>query len=161
MPDKIITFKISGLDKIQQRLEEQPKKDANKILRVTLNAGADIVLAAMRTEAPRDSGFLEEHFDKKVSIKKDIAGAAFVGPQGKMDYPFTTGHKGGRYTQKTNRRGKQYLSGRIPVVTVARFHEFGTRHEAANPFMSRSFDASKGTALDKIIEQFRLLLGLS
>ena len=157
----IVETKISGLDEIQRRLEDLPRRQAGGILRKALRAGAAPVLSAMQNEAPHASGFLAEHFNTKISIKRnDIAGAAFVGPAGKMDYPFAAGHRGGRYTEKTNAKGKQYLAGRIPVATVARFHEFGTRFEAANPFMSRAFDGTKQTALMGIINALRELVNL-
>jgi HK97 gp10 family phage protein len=141
------TFEIKGLDALQSKLESLPKKMANKVLRGALGRAAMRVLEAVVDMAPRASGFMAEHFNIKVSIKSaDIAGAAYIGPDGKMDYP----NRGGGYKTRF-KTGKDDV-GRIPVATVVRFNEFGTEKEPANPFMSRAWESTKDEALSILVD---------
>lgn len=150
MAEPFVTCSISGLDVIQRELERMGMPLAKKILKTSLQEGADPILKEMQREAPKDTGFLDEHFNVKLSIKgKEIAGAAYVGPQGHMDYPL----KGGRYKDKINSRGKTYKSGRISVTAVARFFEYGTEKMPAYPFMSRSFVRQRKTRYIKSLRQ--------
>ncbi len=144
---KPITVKIAGLSDIQKQLEVIPKRDAAKALRAALKAGAEPIKQAMVREAPKASGFLSEHFNVKVRVRgANIEGSASIGPQGKVDYP-RAGGKGARALLGG--------AGRISVLSVARFLEFGTRHMAANPFMTRAFASAKSEALAKIIDSLR------
>jgi len=140
-----VEVKISGLDQIQKRLEELRGPKARAAMRKSLADGSDIVLAEMQREAPRDTGFLDEHFNRKISTKDGgTSGTAFIGPQGKIKYP-----KRGVGAGRT-----------ISVASVARFAEFGTSKQAANPFMSRSFATSKESVLQKIISTLKSALGM-
>lgn len=155
MAEPVVTCTIAGLDKIQAELERLGLPMAKKILKASLQEGAAPILAEMQREAPEDTGFLDHHFNVKLSIKgREIAGAAYVGPQGHMDYPL----RGGRYKDKINSRGKTYKSGRISVTAVARFFEYGTEKMPAYPFMSRSFIRQKENALYKIIAAMKRLI---
>lgn len=145
---KIVTINIAGLDKIQHELEVVPRRDANKILRTALKDGAGEILQGMHREAPKDSGFLDEHFGSRISLKGGglVAGTAFIGPQGKINYPKRgTGGRGGRMRT-------------IAVASVARFLEFGTSKMPANPFMTRAFESTKESALFKIIGTLRRMI---
>src|SRR5579862_8969065 len=102
--------------------------------------------------APKDTGFLAEHFNQKTRMRSDeLAGSVFVGPAGKIDYP----DKDGGYREKINSKGKKYGVGRIAVATVARFLEFGTSKMAKNPFMTRTFGERGQAALDAIVAKLK------
>lgn len=147
-----VETRIDGLDELQHKLEEMPEKVAKKGLRDALKAGGAIMVSALVAFAPRLTGFLAEHFDMRLSIRgDDIAGSAYVGPQGKMDYPDADGG----YRQKENRRGKKYNVGRIAVASVARFLEFGTRKMAARPFMTPAWESHKEIVRDAIVDKLR------
>jgi HK97 gp10 family phage protein len=146
---KTVEFKITGLSELQGKLEDLPKKLANKILRQTLGQAGEIVRLAMARLAPKETGFLEEHFSTKTKIKRDlIAGSAFVGPEGKIDYPLNSL---GEYREVRNKKGKSRKFGRIAVASVARFLEFGTSTRNAQPFMTQAWEQTKNQALDKIV----------
>jgi HK97 gp10 family phage protein len=148
MPDTV-EFKITGLSELQAKLESLPKKVANKVLRTSLREAGQIVAKEMARQAPRETGFLAEHFGIRTSIKRaDIAGIAYIGPEGKIDYPNALGG----YKETKNKKGKIRRLGRIAVASVARFLEFGTSKMAARPFMTQAWDASKEQALDVLIE---------
>jgi HK97 gp10 family phage protein len=154
---KTVTFEIKGLSELQDKLESLPKKIANKILRQTLKDAGEIIRRAMARLAPQDTGFLEQHFSTRTKIKRaDIAGSAFVGPDGKIDYPLNSL---GSYETIRKKNGKVKRNiGRVAVATVARFLEFGTSKMAAKPFMTQAFESTKQQAVDKIVSDLNQLL---
>lgn len=141
-----VECEVKGLDELQKKLEGMQTKMAKRGIRQALRAGAEVIRAAMVMMAPKDTGFLAEHFGVKASIKQDeLAGSAFIGPQGKMDYPALKGASGPlRLGQKAKR---------VAVATVARFLEFGTRKMGAKPFMTRAFEGFKDAAQEAIIAE--------
>ncbi len=148
MPPKVLEVKILGLDVLEKKLEAMPDKMSQHVLRVALTKAGQILRAAMAFHAPKDTAFLSEHFNVKGKVKrKGVEGSVFVGPQGGIDYP-----KNGKYRMLKNRRGKEYASGRIPVVAVAGFLERGTMKMGKRPFMTQAFDATKKLLLDTIIQ---------
>jgi HK97 gp10 family phage protein len=140
-----ITVKITGGKEIQRKLEKLRFETAKKIVRMSLKAGAIVIHEAMYTLAPRDTGFMIEHFGWRSSINRDfIAGSAFIGPQGKVYYP-----------GKENSKGKLR---RMAVATIARFLEFGTSRMAPRPFMTQAFESHKQTALERMIGAIKAAL---
>ena len=138
MPDRI-EFKINGADVLQRRLEALPHKIAVRVLKTALKRAASYVLEAMRALAPKRTGFLSEHFNVRMHTKReDIAASAFIGPEGKMNYPA---------------RGRKHRT--IAVASVARFTELGTSKESANPFMTQAFETTKDQALQTIVEEIQ------
>lgn len=145
---KVVEVEIKGLKELQETLEKMPDKMASRVLRFALTKAGEIMKATMVRLAPKDTGFLAEHFNIKGKVKrKGIEGSVFVGPQGKIDYP-----KNGTYRKLLNRKGKEYSSGRIPVVAVASFLEFGTTKMVKRPFLTQAFDAAKALCLNAIVD---------
>lgn len=156
MAEKFIEAQVDSnqLKRLQEALEKKPKEDAKRITRDALELGGLVFLRAVESEAPKRSGFLAKHFNIKFSMRgsSGTAGAAYIGPDGRMDYPLT---KGGYKKKKGSRK-----IGRIPVISVARFDEFGTTKQSANPFMTRAFEIAKGLALSRVITAIKQGLGL-
>lgn len=149
MGGQIVTVNIKGLDTLQTKLEAMPEKLAKKGLRAALRAGAALFKSAMVSGAPKDTGFLAEHFGVKVKINRDgLAGTVYIGPQGKVDYP---AFMSGAYKIK-RRAGKIIKVGRVAVATVARFLEFGTAKMAKKPFMTQAYEGQKTNALNEVID---------
>jgi len=147
-----VTTRIEGLDELQRKLEAMPEKVAKKGLRDALKAGARVTVSAFMAFAPRLTGFLAEHFDMHLSIRReDIAGSAYVGPQGKMDYP----DAGGGYRIKETKSGRMKKVGRIAVASVARYLEFGTSKMPAKPFMTPAWESHKQVVLEEITNKLR------
>lgn len=144
-------IKITGLDELQRKLVSMGADVSKKVIRVALvNAGYD-VRNQMVIMAPKDSGFLSEHFNVKLRIRKDdIAGTAFVGPAGKMNYPNRGSKDIGVATGKHPKKG-----GTVPVASVARFLEFGTSKMAARPFMRSAFESRTAMVLNIIINEIK------
>src|SRR5260370_32009291 len=156
MAEKFVeaAVKSDQLKQLQAALERKPKEDAKRITRDALELGGLAYLRAVESEAPKRSGFLAKHFNIKFSFRgsNGTSGAAFIGPDGRMDYPLT---KGGYKKRKGSRK-----IGRIPVISVARFDEFGTSKQSANPFITRAFEIAKGLALSRVIAAIKQGLGL-
>lgn len=143
---------IKGLDELQKTLEELPREVVKKGLRTALRAGAVPMSIGMAEEAPKDTGFLSEHFGIRIRVKgQDVAGSAFIGPDGHVDYP----NKDGGYRERISESGKKFKTGRISVASVTRFLEFGTSKLAKNPFMTRAWERCKDASLKAIIEKLR------
>jgi HK97 gp10 family phage protein len=158
MGNETIQVKVSGLDQLQARLLKLSNQDAKAAMKKALRDGALIFQTAMVANAPKDTGFLAKHFNTRLSIKSsELQGSAFVGPQGHVDYPLP----GGAYNQKINKKGRKYKSGRIPVVTVARFLEFGTHKLEARPFITQTFEGYKERVLSVVIATLREVLGIT
>jgi HK97 gp10 family phage protein len=151
MGEKIVWVKITGLRELQNALEECRDGVGKQILKQALGAGGDVVCDAMVAEAPKETGFLSEHFNKKIRTRGETVGSIFIGPKGKVDYP----NLDGKYVKKMNSRGKMYKAGRISVASVARFLEFGTTKMKKNPFMTRAWEAVKSNAMNAMIDKLR------
>lgn len=159
-----VTINIKGLDELQKVLEEIPKKVANKVLREDLQGAADYQKDAMVAAAPYRTGFLSEHFGSRVSIHSgEVAGSAYVGPEGHMYYPhegvdeFGSKKEGDEWRRVAT--GKHAVKGGlVPVASVARFLEFGTSRMPPKPFMTQAFDSSKDALLTKIVEGIKSAL---
>jgi len=153
MADEIVNFKLIGLDKVQRTLEELPLKVAKNGLRGALRAGAVVVQSGLVESAPKDTGFLSEHFGIRLSMKgKDISGAAFIGPEGHIDYPDVAGG----YREKINSKtGKKFNVGRISVASVVRFLEFGTTRMGKKPFMTQTWEKLRDKVLNVIVDKLK------
>ena len=159
-----VTVNVKGLKELQDVLTELPKRVSTRVLRTDLKAAADYLVQETVAAAPEKTGFLASHFDSRVRIKSDaVAGSAFIGPEGKMYYPHAGVSKEGRRGPEEEWRrvatGKFAVKGGlVPVVSVARFLEFGTSRMPAHPFMTQAFENSKDAILVKIIEGIKSAL---
>lgn len=143
-----VTVEVKGLDELQQGLEEMTEKLAKKGIRDALKAGSAPVQNAMVSLAPKNTGFLAEHFSTKIKMMREArAGSAFIGPQGKIEYP---AFLSGAYNIVRRKSGKAVKVGRVAVATVARFLEFGTSKMSKKPFMTQAFESNKEQALAAI-----------
>jgi len=150
---EMVSVEVKGLAELQARLEAAPEKMARNGLRKALVRGGTIFRVLMYQLAPKDTGFLAEHFGIRVRLRGgSLAGTAYIGPQGKIDYP----DAGGGYREKISKKsGKKFSVGRIAVATVARFLEFGTSKMAKKPFMTQAFESGKTAALANVEESLR------
>jgi HK97 gp10 family phage protein len=152
-----VTVEVKGLAELQQALEQLPTKFANRGVRAALNAGGNIIRNGMAALAPKDTGFLEEHFNVKLKLLRGglLGGSAFIGPNGKIDYP---AYVSGAYNIVRNAKNKAIKVGRVAVATVARYLEFGTAKMAKKPFMTQAFETRKEAALAAITNTLRIAL---
>jgi len=112
MAEKFVEAKVDarGWQQLQAALEKKPKEDAKRIVRDALELGGLVFQKAVEAEAPKRSGFLSKHFNIKFSMRGSdgTSGRAFIGPDGRMDYPLTSGGY-------KRRKGSRKI-GRIPVI---------------------------------------------
>src|SRR5690348_8360182 len=100
----VVTVKISGLDELQRKLEEMPRRASAKILRNATKAGAQVFQAEMVRRAPQGParvgsgigfiiGWLAKHILIHMRLKAgDLSAVAQIGPQ-RIDYPARTSRK--------------------------------------------------------------------
>lgn len=154
-----ITTEVKGLDEIQKSFEALNDKLQKRGIRNALRAGATVFKNLMYNNAPKLTGFLREHFSIKFKMVKELfAGTAYIGPQGKIDYP---AFASGAYKIKRKKSGKAYKVGRIAVASVARYLEFGTGKMGKKPFMTQAYEQGKQEALDAVQRSLKDDLGLS
>jgi HK97 gp10 family phage protein len=148
MPD-IVWMKMQGLEQLQKVLEDMKKGAAAHIVRDGLNAGAKLVLDAEVDNAPEETGFLKEHFNMKFNtLREGVGGEAFIGPNGRINYP--------QRGAKSDAKGTITNRGRtIAVASVARFHEFGTSKMGADAFMRTAWYTVRESVLQAIIDTIR------
>lgn len=150
---EFVTVEIKGLAELQQKLEALPEKVAKRGVRKALRDGADVLRSAIIQLAPKATGFLSQHFGTKIKMTRDaLAGTAFVGPQGKVDYP---AYASGAYNIKRSRNGRAKKIGRVAVATVVRFLEFGTSKMAKHPFFTAAFDSTRERILSTMIARLK------
>ena len=157
MAGEYVSVHVKGLSNLQKNMEELPAKVAKKGLRQALKKGGLVIRDAMVALAPKDTGFLAEHFNMKMKIRRDeIAGSIFIGPAGKIDYP---AYASGAYNIKRKANGKLAKLGRVAVATVVRFLEFGTSRMSKKPFMTQAFESYKEKALAVITTVLKDVFG--
>lgn len=132
--------------KIARRTRRPPSK---KSVRAAVRAGGKVVQQEMVQQAAKDTGLLSEHIDVRTRGQRGEARAiaALIGPNGKkVIHPQPKGKTAG-----------------LPRTAsfIARLLEFGSSRQPKHPFLTASFEASKGRALDAIIQKLRGVLGWS
>jgi HK97 gp10 family phage protein len=155
-----VTCKITGLDELQVKLEAIAENVAKKGMRKALRDGGNVVKQQMENRAPDRTGFLQRHFNIRTSMrgKGELAGSVFIGP-GRADYPKgMTARVLGETLRLSKKAQKAFLKGskgRVSVVSVCRFLEFGTSKMTARPFMVASFKSVTSKALDAVVKALK------
>jgi HK97 gp10 family phage protein len=146
MADDLVWMKMEGLSELQDLLERMKKEASDRIVKDGLNAGAKLVLDAEVDNAPELTGFLKENFNIRFSsLKEGVGGEAYIGPNGKINYP--------QRGEQRDANGKVTKRGRtIAVASVARFHEFGTSKMGADAFMRTAWYSVREAVLQTIID---------
>lgn len=141
--EDIVTCNIVGLDELNQRLQDAAPKVANKILRNSGRKGGEVIRSAIAVNAPRDTGFLDEHI-----VMTTKTGNGFVkvtiGPQGDAGY-FVGATRHGKTIEF---KGSPHYA-----AVAALMAEFGSKHQPAKPFMGPAFDSSSDEALAVFIDE--------
>jgi HK97 gp10 family phage protein len=122
---------VEGLEGVEAALETMKAKVAKTAVRRALRSAGGILQEAIVTGAPKDSGFLSEHF--KIATR-----ATDYGMQ--MSVGATTEE----YIDQGNRKWKR------TAADVAFFNEYGTMKDPAKPFMRPALDQNA----DAIVEEF-------
>jgi HK97 gp10 family phage protein len=131
---------VTGLKGVEDALAQAGPKIARRVIRKGLNAGADVMLEAVKSLTPvlkegtpqRQPGELRDSMAKKVTLSaKEQSGTAIIG----AEYKKEDGNKSpGVYNTDV---------------------EFGSIHGKAQPHMRPGFDESKERALDAFAQVAR------
>jgi hypothetical protein len=160
MADDWIEFRIEGLRELEKKLEDLPKKVAQKVIREGVREGAKIVRDTFVATAPPPPAYQDGarradakgsgkttlgHLREKASWRiryrgraDDYAGSAYVGPSSKI--------------LETRTRGKTKGLPRTAAFIV-KMLETGRR--IRYPFMTAAWESVKMRVLDRIIEKIR------
>ncbi len=123
---------LRGVEQFKRELETLDKKLQKQVIRQAMRAGAKVLAAEIKANAPVETGALK----RSVKVK--------AGPRRKHKIIFVVEVSGGHDG---------------PFVG---FVELGTRTHPANPFIRRSVDGKRDEVLDKILDAIAATLsGLS
>lgn len=159
------TVYVLNADEVVRSLEVLPARLRAKILRPALEAGADVIAAAIQAEAPRHLGKLAATITSRKRKKRRVGSVGWVvwigGTRDQLGVPATTKQGTPRgyypaainYGWKPRRRGRRRISKAAMSLTakgrarLALEAEFGTRRVPANPYVTRGFQMAKAQAL--------------
>lgn len=128
----MLTIDTKSLDDVLKRIAQVEEKIAKKALRKASRKAMNIVKKAAKDNAPEDSGDLTEHIDLRLKIKPGVIYAR-------------VGVRGGA---KKNDETPYYW----------RMVEFGTKNQAAQPFMLPALEENASAVLDTVTEALRKAL---
>lgn len=155
-----VTCKITGLDELQSKLESLSENVALKGIRNALKEGGKVIQKQLENRSPDRSGFLRKHFNVKMSMKGkgDLAGAAYIGPDNAV-YPKEMGKQ--MLSDLLHLKAKEQRAvlkahkGRISVLSVCRFLEFGTSKMSKKPFMVAAFKSVGSKVMDVVVKSLQ------
>lgn len=127
-----VTFEVSGLDELQDKLNRLPVEFSRKALRTALRPAGLVFRNAIKAAAPRLTGWMADHITVRAKTNNYDEGEVRVG--------FS---------------GKSKPGGNASAVYEALYSEFGTVKEPARPFIRPAFESSKQNALDAFITRLR------
>jgi HK97 gp10 family phage protein len=82
VPSNEITVTITGLDEVEQSLQNLSQKLARSVVRRALRPAGEVLRAEAELLAPRATGFLAEHVGEKVTTSvREEEGRVTVGPE--------------------------------------------------------------------------------
>ena len=149
-------FETFGFAEIADTLKSLADKHsgpvADKIMKDSLMEAAIVVRDAAKKEAPKKTGRLELFIGRTVGVAKEgilvvkVGNIVFKGKHAKKAMK-----RFGRL-----KRGQHMLGMELSRdAFYAKFVEFGTKHQAANPFLHRAFIATKEDFTKVLAEKLR------
>jgi len=120
------TIEIQGLDELEAQLKWLPLHVRRKVARDALKAGAQVIKTQAEINAPFKTGALMQSIEVQRGRSRRRGTVNFV-----------VGVSKGWF------KGDQFY---------AAFHEFGTSHQPARPFLRPAFDTTRDRALSLIID---------
>jgi len=139
-----VTCSITGLDELEQKLEQLAPKQAKTALRRAARQSAEIFEEEVEARAPRLTGMLAESF----VIRSRASASEEDGITGAITASVKVDAKAKREVQGITRPYKYPFKW---AHLEARFAEFGTVHEAARPFIGPAFEAKSEDALETFV----------
>ncbi len=129
---------VRGLADLQRTLEQLPAKMQEHALVVAVSAGAKVLQAAMTSAAPvRNDGRL-----------KKMGG---IGTKARLP-GFLKASIGRKRDDKGSGSSVTYIVGVLGGAFYAKFLEFGSRHQAARPFIRPAVDTYQDGAVNRMAD---------
>ena len=131
----MLTFDVSELAKLADRLKDIEAKIAKKALRPAARKGMSIVRDDVKASAPEDTS----------DDADDIRTKAFIALQ--------TSFRRGVLSVRVGVRGGAKKNPDVPYYW--RMVEFGTKHISAKPFMTPALENNADAVLEKITQELK------
>ncbi len=133
-------FKTTGFDELERALvDELPKATAKNILKRAALAAMKPVVERAQQLVPVDKGNLRDSIKAQALTAKRVSRTRFEASKGVTVAVSPTGFKQDGF--------------------YARFQEFGTVKQAANPYMRPAWDSEEGPTLDRIKSEIAVQIG--
>lgn len=132
------TVKITGLKELKKELKKLGEKKAKNIIVSALRAGASTIAKVAKANVPQDTGDLK----KSIGVSKRKTSKTFV--------KFSVGP---RVNFLTKNKGKVSSSNQGNYALNV---EYGTQHQAAQPFMRNTFDQLGKNVTDAITKKIAM-----
>jgi|SRR5579871_118008 len=129
---------VRGLAELQRTLEQLPAKVQEHVLVVAVSAGAK---------------YLQDKIAQAAPVRADNALKKMGGIGTKARLPgFLKASIGRRRDDKGSGSSVTYNVGVITAAFYAKFIEFGTRHQAARPFLRPAVDSNQDGAVNRMAD---------
>jgi HK97 gp10 family phage protein len=168
----MVTVKVKGLNELQARLAELPRRLSRQVLEKGLTTGAQPMAAEAQARVPvlavatprRRPGTVKKRIQaRRVRPRSGMAATVIVGVRGLSagvvrNYKL---RKAGRVVSK--RGGADFMRGLSAADNPNdpfywKFLEFGTSKMPARPFLRPAFEAQKGNAVTLAAEEWKKVI---
>lgn len=147
MMDKV---EIEGMQELQAKLLELPKRLAKNAVRAATGAAAAVIRNEIKLRAPVYTGAVSDGHPPPGTLKRAVVSKYITELSNDFEAVFkVTVRKGKRFTKQGK---KQNLS---QDAYYAMWVELGTAKMAARPFFRPGYEAKKQEALDALIQKLR------
>lgn len=137
---------VQGLKELQAALKELPKNVGRNVLRGSVAAGAAVIRAEAKAQAPMyTGGDVSKGHPPPGTLKRSVYQKQIRELSSAAKQTFFVGVRSGKKYQKQGKKGDLSQD-----AFYAGFVEFGTVNMAARPFMRPAFESKKQAALDAI-----------
>jgi len=141
---------ITGLRELVTALKELPKEIQGKVLGSAVKKEADRIRNAARSKAPEGSGLLKKaivsYRDKSSTQARIIYNVGVTMKMRQAGEVITASRKKIIAVKKATAAGKF----KMRTAFYWRFYEFGTKRQAAKPFLRPAFEENKAAAAEGI-----------
>jgi HK97 gp10 family phage protein len=141
------TIYVMGLDELQARLRDLPKRIGRNVLRGAMNAGATVIRKEVQARAPVYTGSVAAGHPPPGTLRRSIYQVQIREFSNDQRQTYQVGVRKGKRFRKQGKRGQLSQD-----AFYAHFVEFGTVKMAARPFMRPGFEASKSAAVQAVRE---------
>ena len=133
---------IAGFDEFESLLRQLPEIAQRRVYRTSLSAAANPILKSAKLKAPTDK--IRRNLVKKLNRRGSALGELTISIIARKAY--------NPYTRVGSRRVKPYGE---KDVFYSVWYEFGSKHQAAKPFMRPAYDENKSNAREEFRKKMK------